>query len=126
MLGIEKVQKYSVHKHLASPYSVRVGMSWFPGGQRPAGVSGIGRQLQESGRLAALAERSQVERLTSLVSCSSFVNKDSTRPRDCQGVVSGGQLTVGTEQVGSSCYSECVYCYKCLNKLAVTRSLLRS
>lgn len=32
MLGIEKVQIYSVHKHLASPCSVRAGMSFLPVG----------------------------------------------------------------------------------------------
>ena len=62
-----------------------------------------------------LAEQSQAERLTSLVSCSLFVNRDSTWPHDCQGIVCV-KLMVGAEQMGSCCYSEYLYCYKCLNK----------
>lgn len=65
-----------------------------------------------------LAEWSQAECLTSLVSCSSLVNGDGARPQDCQGIVYV-KLMVGTEQMGSCCSSES--CYKCLNKSGDTK-----
>lgn len=74
------------------------------GGHKPC-VAADQADLGSNRGSETLAERSQAECLTSLVSCPSLVNRDGTWPQDCQRIVYVKPM-VGTEQMGSCCSSE--------------------